>query len=123
MSSIYYIIFLQKMQHPYSLFNFIVIFILLLIGFAGDGDIDIGGDGGADFDGDADGGIGIFKSLVTLQMSPIKPITLTSLPVGIASASSVTASISTNLPCITMLRVLILMAMLMVELVFLPLKV
>ncbi len=35
-------------------------FILLLIGFAGDGDIDIGGDGGADFDGDADGGIGIF---------------------------------------------------------------
>ncbi len=41
-------------------------FILLLIGFAGDGDIDIGGDGGADFDGDADGGIGIFtlKGLV-----------------------------------------------------------
>lgn len=35
-------------------------FILLLIGFAGDGDIDIGGDGGADYDGDADGGIGIF---------------------------------------------------------------
>ncbi|MDE6968112.1 MAG: hypothetical protein K2P12_05570 [Clostridia bacterium] len=35
-------------------------FILLLIGFSGDGDIDIGGDGGADFDGDADGGIGIF---------------------------------------------------------------
>lgn len=41
-------------------------FILLLIGFSGDGDIDIGGDGGADFDGDADGGIGIFtlKGLV-----------------------------------------------------------
>ncbi len=41
-------------------------FIMLLIGFAGDGDIDIGGDGGPDFDGDADGGIGIFtlKGLV-----------------------------------------------------------
>lgn len=41
-------------------------FILLLIGFSGDGDIDIGGDGGADFDGDADGGIGFFtlKGLV-----------------------------------------------------------
>lgn len=41
-------------------------FIMLLVGFAGDGDIDIGGDGGADFDGDADGGIGIFtlKGLV-----------------------------------------------------------
>lgn len=41
-------------------------FILLLIGFSGDGDIDIGGDGGADYDGDADGGIGIFtlKGLV-----------------------------------------------------------
>ena len=40
-------------------------FILLLIGFSGDGDIDIG-DGGPDFDGDADGGIGIFtlKGLV-----------------------------------------------------------
>ncbi len=41
-------------------------FILLLIGFSGDGDIDIGGDGGPDFDGDSDGGIGIFtlKGLV-----------------------------------------------------------
>lgn len=41
-------------------------FIMLLVGFAGDGDIDIGGDGGPDFDGDADGGIGIFtlKGLV-----------------------------------------------------------
>ena len=41
-------------------------FIMLLMGFAGDGDIDIGGDGGPDFDGDADGGIGIFtlKGLV-----------------------------------------------------------
>ncbi len=41
-------------------------FIMLLIGFAGDGDIDLGGDGGPDFDGDADGGIGIFtlKGLV-----------------------------------------------------------
>ena len=41
-------------------------FILLLIGFSGDGDIDIGEDGGPDFDGDADGGIGIFtlKGLV-----------------------------------------------------------
>ena len=51
-------------------------FILLLIGFAGDGDIDIGGDGGADYDGDADGGIGVACVLGGLKEGWTIPVSI-----------------------------------------------